>query len=58
MERVVELLDNDDDGEVKETALHLAEDWGLFGGRPVTSFALRQLNTAVKLYAAELGLAP
>jgi len=56
IEKLFELLDNDDDADVREAAIKLAVDWSHRASRPVTSYALRKLKSAGNAYAAELGL--
>lgn len=56
VEELFVLLDNDDDADVRDAALRMAVDWSYLAARPVTSFALRKLNSAGRIYANELGL--
>lgn len=56
IENIIEILDNDDDGAVREAAVRFAVDWSYLAGRPVTSFALRQMDSAGRLYADAIGL--
>ena len=54
--RLYNLLDNDDDQEVREAAYELADNWSFLAKRPITSYALRQLNSGGRLYGKALGL--
>lgn len=54
IERLFVLLDNDDDAEVREVAIRLATDWSYFATRPITSYALRKLNSGGHLYVDRL----
>ena len=51
IEKLYELLDNDDDADVREAALNLAADWSYLDSRPITSYALRMLDSGGRLYA-------
>ncbi|MBI5498150.1 MAG: hypothetical protein HY904_24320 [Deltaproteobacteria bacterium] len=56
VERLYDILDQDDDAAVKELALRLTEDWSLLADRPLSTFALRQLDAAGRLLAEEYSI--
>lgn len=50
MERLITLLEEDDDIEVSELALRMPAAWSYFAEKPVATYALRKLHAAGELF--------
>jgi len=48
--RLIKLLEADDDPEVTELALRLPDAWSYLAERPTTTYALRKLDAAGRLF--------